>query len=322
MRTSVLSNRAIACWAIGLVLLGAVSTTALLLLVGDPQAATRLDALRTSLSIVLAGGGAAGLLLTARRQRSAELDVRIKEHDATEARVSELYGRAADQLGSDKAPVRLAGVFALERLAQGHPEHRQTVVDLLCAYLRMPVAAQDGPDAAQEREVRGTAQVVLAAHLRTDEGTAELFWPDIRLNLAGAELSAFRFSRCRVRRATFADARFTGPAVFRDAVFDERVDFRAARFSGLADFHRVIFGGEGANFSGAGFEGEVDFGARTEATLTGASALIADGVRRTWPAGWVEEAGAERPDRVRLVRSGGIPSGPVTVRESICGPEL
>jgi hypothetical protein len=59
-------------------------------------------------------------------------------HDATERRITDLYTKAADQLGSDKAPVRLAGLYALERLAQDNPEHQQTIVNLVCAYLRMP----------------------------------------------------------------------------------------------------------------------------------------------------------------------------------------
>lgn len=34
--------------------------------------------------------------------------------------------------------MRLAGLYALERLAQDNPAQRQTIVDLLCAYLRIP----------------------------------------------------------------------------------------------------------------------------------------------------------------------------------------
>jgi hypothetical protein len=40
--------------------------------------------------------------------------------------------------GSDKAPVRLAGLYALERLAQNNEYQRQTIVNVVCAYLRMP----------------------------------------------------------------------------------------------------------------------------------------------------------------------------------------
>jgi hypothetical protein len=103
------------------------------------------------------------------------------ERDATERRITELYTKAADQLGSDKAPVRLAGLHALERLAQNTPEQRQTIVDVICAYLRMPYTppneqspAEEAPAEAhtryenrrQEQQVRLTAQHILSHNLR------------------------------------------------------------------------------------------------------------------------------------------------------------
>ncbi|GAA2800483.1 pentapeptide repeat-containing protein [Saccharopolyspora taberi] len=300
----VLSTRTIVAWAIGLCLLAAVSIVVLwsLLDSGGPHSSIRLDILRTAFSIVVGGGGAAGLLLAARRQRATELEIAQKGHDATETRVTELYGRAADQLGSDKAPVRLAGVLALERLAQSHPEHRQTIVDLVCAYLRMPFdPLDDAGGAAQELEVRQSAQQVLTGHLRPDDDAA--FWPDVRLNLSAATLNTMTFTRCRVRSASFAGARFIGPAVFRGTTFEQVADFRNVRFTGLADFRRVTFDGEGSNFRGAAFEAEVDFGSHTSAVLTGAHAMAGSGARRKWPEGWAEDPDPDRQDWAVLVRS-------------------
>lgn len=52
-----------------------------------------------------------------------------------ERRVTELYAKAADQLGSERALVRMAGLYALERLAQAYHDHRQTVVNVyLCVF--------------------------------------------------------------------------------------------------------------------------------------------------------------------------------------------
>ncbi|MEU9019811.1 hypothetical protein [Actinomadura sp. NPDC048394] len=73
-----------------------------------------------------------------RRQRHQEIATALSDYDAGERRMTDLYTKAADQLGSGKAPVRLAGLYALERLAQDTPGHRQTTVNLICAYLRMP----------------------------------------------------------------------------------------------------------------------------------------------------------------------------------------
>lgn len=136
----VLSVRTIALWSAGVLILAGLAAMLLLWQLGGgtPQDSAKLDALRTAANIVVGTGGAAALLLAARRQRSAELDLVQKDHDATERRITEIYSKAADQLGSDKAPVRLAGLYALERLAQDYEPQRQTIVNVICAYLRMP----------------------------------------------------------------------------------------------------------------------------------------------------------------------------------------
>src|SRR5947209_8019958 len=66
--------------------------------------------------------------------------------------LSKRYQDAAGQLGHDSAAVRLAGVYAMARLADEWIEQRQTCINVLCAYLRMPTesSARDG----QEGEVR------------------------------------------------------------------------------------------------------------------------------------------------------------------------
>ena len=86
----------------------------------------------------VASGGLFVLYLAYRRQAHQEIVARLTEHDASERRVTELYTKAVDQLGSDQAPVRLGGLYALERLAQANPSQQQTIVNVLCAYLRMP----------------------------------------------------------------------------------------------------------------------------------------------------------------------------------------
>lgn len=119
---------------------------------GSAQDKAHLEAIKLAGSIAVGTGGAAALVLAARRQRATELGVQQQEqaqrlqerraadarHDADERRVTELYTAAAPQLASESAPVRMAGMYALERLGQANPDHRQTIVNLFCAYLRMP----------------------------------------------------------------------------------------------------------------------------------------------------------------------------------------
>jgi hypothetical protein len=196
------SNRVIVLGVVIVLGIGAAAFTVLLWRYGG------LDAIRTASAITVAAGGAAALLLAARRQRSTEETLehqrqtlehqrevaQATERDAAEQRTTELYTRAVDQLGAEKAPVRLGGLHALERLAQNNPTQRQTIVDVICAYLRMPFTPPDGqapgedaPEDAhsryeqgrQELQVRLTAQRILSAHLKPK--TAEVFWDDIDL---------------------------------------------------------------------------------------------------------------------------------------------
>jgi hypothetical protein len=133
-----LSNWTIAAGALVVLAVAAVVSFLLLRRYGGQGAQVQLDAIRTAGTLVIGTGGAVALLLTARRQRYTELTLVHTTHDATERRITELYIKAADQLGSVQAPVRLAGLYALERLAHSAVEHRQSIVNVICAYLRMP----------------------------------------------------------------------------------------------------------------------------------------------------------------------------------------
>ncbi|WHT22421.1 hypothetical protein N8J89_15525 [Crossiella sp. CA-258035] len=92
----------------------------------------RAEAIRTGLTAAGGTGAALALLLAVRRQRSTEAALGLQAE------------AAADQLGSDKARVRLNGLYALARLAEGNADHRQMIVDLICAYLRMPYSPRSG----------------------------------------------------------------------------------------------------------------------------------------------------------------------------------
>ncbi len=159
-RMSVMPAWAIWIGGLAVLVVGALSGWLLLSRFGAGTAQDRvqLEILRLTGSIALGSGGAVALLLAARRQRATEVDIVQKKqatedarHDATERRVTELYTKAAEQLGSDKAAVRLAGLYALERLAQDNPDHRPTIVEVICAYLRMPYTP---PSTEASSEVR------------------------------------------------------------------------------------------------------------------------------------------------------------------------
>ncbi len=113
------------------VIVAFVVTTWLLAIVGHAapgtgQANARLDAVRTGLAAGAGAGAAVGLMLAFRRQHHQEIATVLTDLDATERCITELYTKAVEQLGNDRAPVRLGGLYALERLAQDNPAHRRS----------------------------------------------------------------------------------------------------------------------------------------------------------------------------------------------------
>jgi Pentapeptide repeats (9 copies) len=284
-----------------------------------PSASVQIDAIRTALTAAAGTGGAMALLLAFRRQRHTEqinyqnarddyeqreATARDVAEDARERRVTELYTAAAEQLGSGKTPVRLAGLYALERLAQNNPSQRQTIVDVWCAYLRMPytsphVTSDDGDgeqaqaeaadQAREEREVRLTVQRLLATHLRPDDDSdrpRHTYWPEVvELDLTGAHLQDPDLTDCRLPPATtFGGATFTGRAVFDGARFAGKARFHGASFAGTAGFAQASFTGRAgfdgvsftgaATFNGASFSGDSRFDAASftgDAVFNGAS---------------------------------------------------
>lgn len=255
-----------------LVLVAAISIWGLFTLfgAGNDQDRIGLDIVRLAGSIVAGTGGAAALLLAARRQRATELDLAQKErsasdarYDATERRVTELYTKAVELLGAEKAAVRLAGLYALERLGQDNQEHRQTIVNVVCAYLRIPfdqaMEEEKSGSATGELEVRKAAQSILVSHVRRgileDSST---FWRGMSLDLSGANLIDFDLNGAVLQEVRFTGAVFMGKmtnfagtnfrmAYFEDAKFLSSVYFstafdRVTRFSGAEFCERVDFG--------------------------------------------------------------------------------
>ncbi|TDQ04112.1 pentapeptide repeat protein [Labedaea rhizosphaerae] len=253
----VLSTKAVVLTGVALLVIGVGLAIWFVLAYGGHD--NQLEAIKTAGTFVVGGGGAAALYLTARRQRSNEMALQQKELDqqqadrtytlqervaaATEAesqqrRITESYGAALEQLGSDKPAVRLGSLYALERLAQDNPAQRQMIVNVICAYLRM---APETPS-PQENEVRRTAQRFLGAHLRPAEPGQ--FWAGIELDLSEAVLDSFDLRACEVGTATFHGTEFLGSTSFEYCRFTGTAHFDNASFQGVADFHAAGFAGE------------------------------------------------------------------------------
>jgi uncharacterized protein YjbI with pentapeptide repeats len=158
--------------------------------------------------------------------------------------MADRYSKAAEQLGSDQAAVRLAGVYAMASLADDWEADRQSCVDVLCAYLRMPLDLSSDiglPNGSRaEMQVRSAIIRVITSRvvpLRTHS------WSECNFDFSRAGLPEIDFSGVQFEGdLDFTEAVFYGPAAFRHAKFPDKkmVSFVDAVFEGPADFEEAV----------------------------------------------------------------------------------
>ncbi|OQQ13083.1 hypothetical protein B0675_39310 [Streptomyces sp. M41(2017)] len=238
------------------------------------------DVIKATVTVLTLVGAVLAGLYAYRKQLLSEGDA----HRADASQLADRYTTAAEQLGHDQAAVRLAGVYALARLADDWQEQRQVCIDVLCAYLRMPYESSlDAPGhRVGEREVRFTVINVIRTHLQDRD--ANTSWCGYRLDFTGAVFDGGNFSGSHFdgpisfSHALFADgtvdfrgATFSGGEIdFSSAKFNGRVWFTNARFiGGIISFNQAEFNGGNVYFAGAHFTGS---------TLTFLLAKITDGM--------------------------------------------
>ncbi|GIG63540.1 hypothetical protein Lfu02_79120 [Longispora fulva] len=236
------------------------------------EAKDRLDLVKVALTVTGGVGAVVALVVAYRKQRFGEVDS-VRENTKL---FNERYTKACEQLGSDKSAVRLGGVYAMAGLADDWAAGRQTCIDVLCSYLRMPYTPPVDPDAASaaettvdadgvaeldawtvrrdsalaERQVRHTIIRTITTRLRD---TAAVSWQGHDLDFSGATFDGGDF-----RKATFSG----GLVDFQGAMFAPGfVNFQGATFTGgTVDFSGAKFSGGDVNFTHAWFSGgEVRF---------------------------------------------------------------
>jgi hypothetical protein len=225
-------------------------------------------------------------------QRRQELEHERAEHDRLRV-ADERFARSVELLGHEADQVRVGALHALAGLAYSRPGYRQTVLDVLCSYLRRPFDHPDyataraakfvGDEAAadRERQVRRTAQQLIADMLPL---ASDADAPAYDLDLHGATLEYFDIAermvgqlRARMTNLyeanTFRNMRVVGPAWFTGAKSWGRFYARDTVFEGLSWFSRFTAHGEvvlsgcefrgATKFAGGVFSGKVTFaGAR------------------------------------------------------------
>ena len=213
-----------------------------------------------------------GTLLTAyfsRRATKGDLEEQRKQLDKTLAEqryqtLNERFAAAAEQLGGDKPPaVRLAGVYAMAGLADDWEDKRQTCIDVLCGYLRIPDTPDASPNAPRPElalrggsEVRHTVIRIITEHLQIDKVEAKAAGKDVVAKAKSWADLNFDFTGAVFDGGDFSDAWFLGSVSFSGAQFSGgTVSFRSAAFTDEAtvDFSGAVFSGGTVDFSGAQF---------------------------------------------------------------------
>jgi hypothetical protein len=245
-----------------------VATVAVLLLV-EPKL-SKAEALKTG---GLAGGSVVALYalwLNDRRRRTEEA-----RHELESAKVAdERFARSVEMLGHDADQVRVGAMHALAGLAFAEPKrYKQTVLDVLCAYLRRPFhhasyaknssdpdqsprVRQDEDLAAsdREREVRRTAQRLITDMLPWGADRDDRAY---HLDLTGASLEYFRLSGRRIGRITARRADFYGITMINEYQASKPSLFSGARFHGRVFAADTRFNG-GLSLQDAKFADELD----------------------------------------------------------------
>ncbi|MET9795047.1 pentapeptide repeat-containing protein [Nocardiopsis alba] len=235
-----------------------------------PEALTpqNLDAIATRAFAIVAGlGGVALLVIAYRRQRSTENG---EERETTKL-FTERFTTASEQLGSEHAAVRLAGVHALAHLADDAPQERedlvQMVIDVLCAYLRMPYEPRpDEPSGKPDQSSLPAASPTTAVDLGRLRGID----PDVQHEKQQEAREEYRrrvleFEASQQVRHTIIriignrlreDTRWRGKDYdFTGVVFDSG-DLTGSHFSGgMVSFDGAVFSGGAVSFDGTEFSG-------------------------------------------------------------------
>ena len=252
------------------------------------------EAVKSALTAVAGIGGVAYLVIKYRTEQRETAGIADKKISA-----------AVDQLGSDKASTRIAGVYALTDIADRYKGgYRQRVVDILCGYLRSdreayPLGADGKPATGLPRSgdadkaVESTILSMFVAHLKKrsrDENDvmvrqqvrSDQLWGDCDFDLHGAEFHEMTdFADCVFEGKTdFRLAKFTNISSFSGVKFTDAADFRGAEFKVGVYFICTKFACDAwfsgaeltkADFTGAEFEGEANFDRLEDTAITAVS---------------------------------------------------
>jgi len=181
--------------------------------------------------------------LVAERQAAAS---QRQAETSQQGLLNERYQKGAEMLGSEVLAVRLGGIYALQRLAEEHPDqYHIRVLRLLCAFVRLPTRDQSleaGRAAIEPGTLLGIRQdleaIMQAIGSRSRLQKALEREVEFRLDLKGADLRGAQLLDSDLARAMFHHARLCNVNFANTDLTDSFLSFADLSH---AEFHDVNF---------------------------------------------------------------------------------
>jgi hypothetical protein len=196
---------------------------------------------------------------------------------------NERFATAAEKLGDPEAATRLAGVYAMAGLADDWKEQRQTCIDVLCGYMRLPYqpTRAQHPSRLLPRTLRRRLTARIGLPPKRTPGQ-----PEYKVGEREVRLAILRTVRDHLRKDAktswqgcifrFHRAVFDGGNLSHIVMSKGYMSFYHAKFVGhTLDLRHAIFMGGTTDFQEAQFlEGMVDL--RHAEFLTGSTVKFPD----------------------------------------------
>ena len=263
---------------------------------------------------LLVGGAALGLLETYRKnandraKANADIKAALKnqEHQAEvlkerKAERRERYTKAVEQLGNEKAPVRMGGVYTLIGLADEwlldenldyaeKVREGQVIINNLCAYIRSPFTltsyydelSEDAPsldgiykdnqqkfytnkaEFTSEADIRLSIIKEIHSRLQNPEINTPGAWSDFEYDFSG---STFFYpidltNSYYAKPVNFSGSTYQDDADFESSTYQSRANFSDSIYRCWADFRSSIYQSQ-ANFSGSTYQDGATFNGST-----------------------------------------------------------
>ncbi|WP_189492623.1 pentapeptide repeat-containing protein [Streptomyces antnestii] len=194
-----------------------------------------------------------------------------------EAHITDRYTAAGAQLGSTSVDVRLAGIYALQRIMQDSPRDQPTIINLMCAYVRnhaalprkQAPASEHEPDPfatvhndevqliseAPKADVAAALDVIAKRDPRYDGGS--------EVDLSHTDLSFARLEHARLAGASLDGARLIGADFRGSDLSGAEINYADTRLASFeeADMRRVQVAGtdlKGASLAATDLRGAID----------------------------------------------------------------